>query len=189
VDGIIGGAADDAPADHRALSASWVAVLTLALCVASEYKFRARAVDQTINGRIDPFIVIELSIYALVGLFLLRTMPCPPRLRAANRVQVTRWIYVGVLAASATYAAYPALAAGRAGERAATELGWRAATPFTDGVKSYVDWLAARVAVRDQWLPGLRAAASGDTSRHAPAPRRRSGRPAWLTSGARQGAS
>jgi UDP-glucose 4-epimerase len=29
------------------------------------------------------------------------------------------------------------------GERAATELGWRAATPFTDGVKSYVDWLAA----------------------------------------------
>ena len=116
VDGIIGGAADDAPADHRALSASWVAVLTLALCVASEYKFRARAVDQTINGRIDPFIVIELSIYALVGLFLLRTMPCPPRLRAANRVQVTRWIYVGGLAASATYAAYPALAAGRAGE-------------------------------------------------------------------------
>ena len=54
---------------------------------------------------------------------------------------------------------------------------------------AYVEWLAARVAARDQWLPGLRVAASGDTSRHAPAPRRRSGRPAWLTSGAGEGAS
>ena len=27
------------------------------------------------------------------------------------------------------------------GERAATELGWRATTPFVDGVKSYVDWV------------------------------------------------
>jgi len=70
---------------------------------------------------------------------------------------------------------------------------WLAGEPgfaSTTAVRTaYVDWLAARVAVRDQWLPGLRAAASGDTSRHAPAPRRRSGRPAWLTSGARQGAS
>ena len=53
--------------------------------------------------------------------------------------------------------------------------------PSTTAVRTaYVDWLAARVAVRDKWLPGLRA---------APSPRRRSGRPAWLTSGAGQGAS
>ena len=50
---------------------------------------------------------------------------------------------------------------------------------------AYVDWLSARLAAREQWLPGLRSAASGDTSRHAPSPRRRTGRPAWLTSGAR----
>jgi hypothetical protein len=51
----------------------------------------------------------------------------------------------------------------------------------------YLDWLVARLAAREQWLPGLRAAATGDTSRHAPSPRRRTGRPAWLTSGAREG--
>src|SRR5665213_2564737 len=28
------------------------------------------------------------------------------------------------------------------GERAATELGWQATTPFVEGVRSYVDWLA-----------------------------------------------
>jgi hypothetical protein len=54
---------------------------------------------------------------------------------------------------------------------------------------AYVDWLAARLAARVQWLPGLRAVASGDTSVHSPSPRRRTGRPAWLTSGAREGAS
>jgi hypothetical protein len=54
---------------------------------------------------------------------------------------------------------------------------------------AYVDWLTARLAAREQWLPGLRAAASGDTSQHAPSPRRRTGRPAWLTSGARDAAS
>jgi hypothetical protein len=54
---------------------------------------------------------------------------------------------------------------------------------------AYIDWLSARLAARAQWLPGLRAAASGGASPHAPSPRRRTGRPAWLTSGARDGAS
>jgi hypothetical protein len=54
---------------------------------------------------------------------------------------------------------------------------------------AYVDWLSARLAAREQWLPSLRAAASGDASRHAPSPRRRTGKPAWLTSGARGAAS
>jgi hypothetical protein len=40
---------------------------------------------------------------------------------------------------------------------------------------AYVDWLAGRLAAREQWLPGLRS---------APSPRKRTGRPAWLTSGA-----
>jgi hypothetical protein len=45
---------------------------------------------------------------------------------------------------------------------------------------AYVDWLSARLAARERWLPGLRT---------APEPRGRTGRPAWLTSGARGGAS
>jgi hypothetical protein len=49
-------------------------------------------------------------------------------------------------------------------------------TSPTEARAAYVDWLAGRLAARDQWLPGLR---------EAPSPRRRTGRPAWLTSGAR----
>jgi exopolysaccharide production protein ExoQ len=100
----------------RILATSWVALGALALCVASEYKFRTRAVDETVNGKVDPFIVLELGIYALVALFLFWSMRRPPRLRAAPFVQTTRWIYTLVLAASATYAVYPALGAARAGE-------------------------------------------------------------------------
>jgi len=59
----------------------------------------------------------------------------------------------------------------------------------TDARTAYVDWLSARLAAREQWLPSLRAAASGDASRHAPSPRRRTGKPAWLTSGVRDAAS
>jgi hypothetical protein len=50
---------------------------------------------------------------------------------------------------------------------------------------AYVDWLSARLAARDQWLPGLLAASSGDASLHAPSPRRQTGKPAWLSSGAK----
>jgi hypothetical protein len=46
---------------------------------------------------------------------------------------------------------------------------------------AYVDWLAARLAARDRWLPSLRT---------VPTPRLRTGRPSWLTSGAsREGAT
>jgi hypothetical protein len=66
---------------------------------------------------------------------------------------------------------------------------WLAGEPDFDSVTSvraaYVAWLTARLAARDAWLPGLRAAAAGDTSRTP----RRTGRPAWLTSGARKGGS
>jgi hypothetical protein len=60
----------------------------------------------------------------------------------------------------------------------------------TEVREAYVDWLSTRLAARDQWLPSLRAAAAGgDASRHAPSPRRRTGKPAWLTSGATDAAS
>jgi hypothetical protein len=64
---------------------------------------------------------------------------------------------------------------------------WLAGEPDFDSVTSvraaYVTWLAERLAARETWLPGLRAAAAGQTSR---TPRRRR-RSAWLTSGAREG--
>ncbi len=101
---------------QRRLPLGWVALVTVALCVASEYKFRTRAVDQTINGKVDPFIVFELGVYAIVGALLFWILRSPPRLRSTDLVATTRWIYVAVLTASVTYAAYPSLAAARAGE-------------------------------------------------------------------------
>jgi hypothetical protein len=57
---------------------------------------------------------------------------------------------------------------------------WLADEPGYDSADeartAYVDWLSGRLAAREEWLPSLRA---------VPAPRTRTGRPAWLTSGAR----
>jgi len=53
--------------------------MPLALIVASEYKLRRRANDAAAAGSVDPFIVLELGVYAFVGVFLL--LQFRPRLR------------------------------------------------------------------------------------------------------------
>lgn len=45
--------------------------MPLALIVATEYKLRKRANTQTVSGSADKFIVIELAVYAMVGLYVL----------------------------------------------------------------------------------------------------------------------
>jgi exopolysaccharide production protein ExoQ len=57
--------------------ASWF--LPLVLVFATEYKFRRRTNEDALAGQVDPFILLELGIYAMVGLYLLVRLR--PRLR------------------------------------------------------------------------------------------------------------
>jgi exopolysaccharide production protein ExoQ len=81
--------------------------LPIALMVASEYKLRKRANDQTLSGSVDPFIVLELGVYALVGLYLL--IRVRPHIRAHI---ITVWTVGWCLTAaiSTVYSPFPVLA-------------------------------------------------------------------------------
>ncbi|MCB0998326.1 MAG: O-antigen ligase family protein [Acidimicrobiales bacterium] len=45
--------------------------MPIALMVATEYKLRRRANDQTVSGSFDAFILLELAVYAAVGAYVL----------------------------------------------------------------------------------------------------------------------
>ncbi len=63
--------------------------LPLVLIVATDYKLRKRANDQTLSGSVDPFIALELLVYGIVGLYLLL------RLRPTIRPHVIVVWFVG----------------------------------------------------------------------------------------------
>lgn len=98
---------------RHALPRSWIATGLVMLCVASEYKFHTRAVDQTVNGKADPFVILELGVYALVAALLFWAMWRTPTLRFVEPVSASRWLYAGVLALSVVYATYRSLAVAR----------------------------------------------------------------------------
>lgn len=83
----------------------------LALMVATDYKLRRRANDQTVAGSFDAFIVLELAVYAAIGGYLLFTMR--PTMRP---VPIVVWTVGWCLTAavSAIYAPTPMLAMVRA---------------------------------------------------------------------------
>lgn len=87
--------------------------MPLALIVATEYKLRRRANDAAVSGSADPFIVLELAVYAFVGLYLLLRLK--PRIRP-NMVLI--WIVGWCLSAavSTLYAPSPLLALVRGGQ-------------------------------------------------------------------------
>lgn len=101
---------------ERAASAYWPLVCTLALIVASEYKLRVRADDQTVSGNADPFILLEIGAYALVAAFLFIRFRPMFRLRRANWVTYLGYAYVVVLIGSALYSPYHAVAFVRAAQ-------------------------------------------------------------------------
>ncbi len=85
--------------------------MPLALIVATEYKLRKRANTQTVSGSADKFIVIELAVYAMVGLYVLL------KLRSNLRpVPILVWTVGWCLTAavSTLYAPSPVLAIVRA---------------------------------------------------------------------------
>ncbi|BAN02522.1 O-antigen ligase family protein [Ilumatobacter coccineus] len=87
-------------------------LLPLVLIVATEYKFRRRAIDDALGGSIDIMIAVELGMYALVGAWAVyRLAPTRPRL---TPLIVAMWGYILTTAASALYSTFPFLAMARA---------------------------------------------------------------------------
>ncbi|SFQ52213.1 O-antigen ligase [Amycolatopsis arida] len=89
----------------------WPAAAVLTLVVASEYKWRLRPNDQAVAGEPDPFVLLEIGLYALVAVLLfLRFRPGSRLRRAELPVTYLAYAYAVVLAGSALYAPYPELA-------------------------------------------------------------------------------
>ena len=97
-------------ARRRDRFAAWPTVCALVLFFASDYKLRVRENDQSIAGRADPFVLLEVGLYGLVALFLITHFDRPPRIRrmSAPVFVATAWVVVMVI--SATYSPYPVLA-------------------------------------------------------------------------------
>lgn len=100
--------------DQRARPARWVAVCVLALLIGSDYKLRVRPDDQTISGNPDPFILLEIGVYAAVAAFLVLRLDRLPRVRRGGPVQFLAGALVMVMVIGVTYSPYPMLAAVRA---------------------------------------------------------------------------
>ena len=94
----------------RSANDRWLWLIPLVMIVATEYKFRRRAIDDALGGSID--IAIELGIYAVIGTRAIwRLAPTKPRLTALT---VGMWGYILTTAASALYSTFPMLGLARA---------------------------------------------------------------------------
>jgi O-antigen ligase len=101
---------------RQARAEYWPVVCVLAFIVASDYKFRLRADNDTIQGQADIFVVIEVATYALVACFLFWRFKPTFRLHRADPCTYLAYAYVAVCVGSAFYSPYHALALVRAGQ-------------------------------------------------------------------------
>jgi exopolysaccharide production protein ExoQ len=94
----------------------WFAICTIALIIASDYKIRTRDPSQTFHASVDSLILIELALYGCVGLYLLLAHARRPRIRRTKPIIYLACFYVGLMAFSVAYTAYPEYALVRVGE-------------------------------------------------------------------------
>ena len=87
--------------------------MPLALIIATEYKLRRRANDAAVSGSADPFIVLELGVYAFIGVYLLLRLK--PKMRP-NLILMWTVGWCLTAAVSTLYAPSPLLALVRGGQ-------------------------------------------------------------------------
>lgn len=103
--------------DIRAVAKpAWPMWCVLALVVASDFKFRLRANDQAVSGNADPFVLLEIALYAAVACFLFVKFRPAVRTRRADLLTWLAYAYAIVLAGSALYSPYFQLALVRAAQ-------------------------------------------------------------------------
>ena len=96
------------------LSRNWVQLSALALIVANDYKFRRRSASETLSGGADVFILLEVAVYAVVAACLVLSQRGLPRPGRPPAVLLLATGYVLLIAASAAYSPFKALASVRA---------------------------------------------------------------------------
>jgi exopolysaccharide production protein ExoQ len=98
------------------LRRNWVTLCGLALFVGSDYKFRTRSTEDSISGRPDAFILIELGLYGAIALYIVLVWAKPPRATRVPFPLLSAGFYLGLLALSVTYTPYPTFGGVRVGE-------------------------------------------------------------------------
>jgi exopolysaccharide production protein ExoQ len=94
----------------------WFGICTLTLIVASDYKLRVRDPNNAFGGKIDGFVLVELALYGIVGLYLALAHGRPPRIRRTPLHHYLACLFVGLMVLSVVYSAYPQYAVVRAGQ-------------------------------------------------------------------------
>lgn len=100
-------------------AARWPLLCMLALVLVSDFQYRLRPPTETLGGRPDLFVMLEIAVYgAVAGMLFVRFRPAP-RLRRPDIMPVLYYLayaYAAVLVVAALYSPYPVLAAVRAGQ-------------------------------------------------------------------------
>ena len=94
----------------RLFGNSWVAALALAMLLASNYRIRIRKPQDSLAGRPDLVILVEIAAYGLVAAFLVFQLARPPRDRRVGTLTFVMWLFVGIMALSVIDGVYRLLA-------------------------------------------------------------------------------
>ncbi|MDH2428939.1 O-antigen ligase family protein [Sphaerisporangium sp. TRM90804] len=95
---------------RRAIIAWWPILLPIGLILASEYKLRSRAGDQSIGGSVDATILLEIGVYGVVALYMYRKFGLRPPRRRAPYVLLLAWGFACYSTLSALWTLYPTFA-------------------------------------------------------------------------------
>jgi exopolysaccharide production protein ExoQ len=87
----------------------WQVVLPLALILASDYKLRSRANDESIGGKPDLTILLEIGVYALAALFLYFRFGLRAPARRRSGLLLLAWAWAGYAAFTALWSPFPML--------------------------------------------------------------------------------
>lgn len=92
------------------------AFVAIAMIVVADYRLRIRPVTETIGGRADASVWVEILAFATVGLWLLSRQIRPPIPLRPTAIRLSGAAWVGLSAVSVAWAPVPSVAAVRASE-------------------------------------------------------------------------
>jgi exopolysaccharide production protein ExoQ len=88
----------------------WPVVLPILLMVVSDYDWRQRSATESLAGRPDFAVLLEIGIYGLAGLFLINLYAQQPKRVRATPAIVALWGFGVTMTVSAALAPYPTMA-------------------------------------------------------------------------------